>query len=80
MTSGSVSLQNVGMTLAEYIKKNGHAEAARLFGVSLSTIKSWRWGQRTPRPDKANEIVSVTGGEVSLSGIYAQKPSEAANA
>jgi hypothetical protein len=59
------------MNLAEYIKDVGHEEAAKLFGVSIFTVKSWRWGLRTPRPAKANEIVRLTGGAVSLAGIFA---------
>ncbi len=59
------------MKLSDYIKAKGTAECAELFGVSESTIKSWRWGARMPRPEKANEIVSATGGEVSLAEIYA---------
>ena len=61
------------MNLSDYIKAKGEDEAARLFRVSIHTIKSWRYGQRNPRPDKANEIVATTGGEVSLSGIYAKR-------
>lgn len=69
------------MTLSEYIKARGHERCAALFGVSLATVKSWRWGARLPRPEKANDIVRLTGGEVNLAGIYAQPrpaPSEQA--
>ena len=64
------------MKLSDYIKAKGTAECAAMFGVSESTIKSWRWGARTPRPDAANRIVAATGGEVSLAEIYA--PNEGA--
>lgn len=64
------------MNLSEYIKKTGLTESASLFGVSESTIKAWRWGWRKPRPEAANRIVAVTGGEVSLAGIYAARPSQ----
>jgi len=60
------------MNLPAYIKAKGMAECALLFGVSESTIKAWRWGARTPRPEAANRIVAATGGEVSLAEIYAQ--------
>lgn len=60
------------MKLPAYIKAKGVAECAALFGVSESTIKAWRWGARTPRPEAANRIVAATGGEVSLADIYAQ--------
>ena len=58
------------MNLSDYIKQVGEHHAAKLFGVSVYAIKSWRYGQRAPRPDKANEIVAATGGAVTLSGIY----------
>lgn len=74
MTWRGKRLHLVGMTLSDYIKHVGHERAAELFGVSLATVKAWRWGARTPRPEAANRIVQVTGGEVSLAGIYAQAP------
>lgn len=61
------------MTLSDYIKDKGHKRCADLFGVSESTVKAWRWGARKPRPEAANRIVQITGGEVSLAGIYAQQ-------
>lgn len=60
------------MNLSDYIKKVGTKRAAAQFGVAPKTVQSWRYGYRYPRPDKANEIVQLTGGEVSLAGIYAQ--------
>jgi DNA-binding transcriptional regulator YdaS (Cro superfamily) len=60
------------MNLPDYIREIGHPAAARLFGVSVWTIKAWRFGQRTPRPEKANEIVAITGGKLSLNDIYAK--------
>lgn len=61
------------MNLTEYLKKHGTAASAQRFGVSTHTIKSWRWGNKYPRTDKANEIVAITGGEVSLAGIYVKQ-------
>lgn len=58
------------MTLSEYIKAIGHESAAKAFGVSESAIKSWRWGARRPRPDKAHEIETVTNGLVRFAEIY----------
>lgn len=59
------------MKLIDYIKAHGVAECAARFGVSEATIKAYRYGWRQPRPEVANRIVSVTGGEVTLAGIYA---------
>lgn len=63
------------MKLSEYIKETGHEAASRLFGVSIWTIKAWRFGDRLPRPAKANEIVRITRGKVTLSEIYGPQPS-----
>lgn len=59
------------MTLSDYIKEVGDAEAGRLFGVGERTAASWRRGERRPRPEKAREIVVATGGKVSFSDCYA---------
>lgn len=61
------------MDLRTYIQTKGEDQAATLFCVSIWTVRSWRSGNKKPRPAKANEIVAKTGGEVSLAGIYAQK-------
>ena len=61
------------MTLADYIRKHGNKRCADLFGVSEAAVKSWRCGLRSPRPETANQIVRLTGGEVTLAGIYAQR-------
>lgn len=59
------------MTLVEFIQKKGDAACAELFGVKLRTIGSWRRLERMPRPAQARRIVEVTGGAVSMAGIYA---------
>lgn len=64
------------MNLPDYIKAKGIRESAVLFQVSPATVKAWRWGYRSPRPEAANRIVAATGGEVSLAGIYARRPAE----
>lgn len=59
------------MDLSTYIREKGEAPCAALFGVSIWTIRKWRTGDRLPSPAKANDIVSRTGGDVSLADIYA---------
>lgn len=61
------------MNLRTYIQNQGEAAVAAQFNVSLHTVRKWRTGDRKPRPEKANEIVTKTGGEVTLAGIYAQQ-------
>lgn len=58
------------MNLPDYIKAVGHESAASLFGVSKWAVKSWRFGERRPRPDKAHEIEALTNGLVRFAEIY----------
>jgi DNA-binding transcriptional regulator YiaG len=41
------------MTLKEYIKKRGEESLAKELGVSIDTIKSWRYGNRQPSVNQA---------------------------
>lgn len=63
------------MNLPEYIKAIGHPAAATLFKVSEGTVKSWRYGYRSPSTDKARQIIEATGGKVGWNEIYPGKPS-----
>ena len=60
-------------TLPEYICEVGDREAARLFGVSVRAVESWRRGERVPRPETAARIVKATKGRVDYSGCYATR-------
>ena len=62
------------MTLPEYIREVGDEAAARTFRAPLRTVQSWRRQERFPRLRRANEIVALTDGVVSLGGIYCQDP------
>lgn len=65
------------MSLSAFIKTIGNTAAARLFGVSEGTAKSWRYGYRKPATDRAQEIVRLTEGRVTWEGIYASdKPKQ----
>lgn len=57
-------------TLPQFIADIGDAQAAALFDVKERTAMAWRLRERYPRPEKANEIVEKTEGEVSFEGIY----------
>ena len=59
------------MNLKTYIKKHGHESLAARWGFSPRRVQSWLYGQRIPSPAAANKVVALTGGEVSLAGIYA---------
>ena len=59
------------MNLKTYIKKNGVEACAASWGYKPRRVQSWLYGQRIPSPAAANKVVALTGGEVSLAGIYA---------
>jgi transcriptional regulator with XRE-family HTH domain len=61
------------MKLKEYMKKHGlkATELAVRMGVCTSAFEHWVSGRRTPRPEHANKLVQITGGEVTLQDIYA---------
>ena len=60
------------MELKKYIQVNGDEKCAQLFNVKPRTVASWRRGERYPRPEQANLIVTATNGEVTMTGIYKQ--------
>ena len=59
------------MTLTQFISELGDSQAALLFNVKERTVASWRRGENFPRATKAQEIVALTKGKVSMDGIYA---------
>jgi DNA-binding transcriptional regulator YdaS (Cro superfamily) len=62
------------MNLPEYIATIGEQAAATLFGVSLSRIRSWRYGRRQVMPNDARTIIEKTGGKVGWEEIYPPTP------
>ncbi|HSW83483.1 MAG TPA: hypothetical protein VLH12_08415 [Usitatibacter sp.] len=62
------------LDLSTFIRRLGVPEAAKLFGVSEHTAKSWLYGERRPRPETALKIVEATAshpvGTVSLAGCF----------
>ena len=59
------------MTLIEYIETVGDAAAAKVFGVKVRTAKSWRLGDRIPRPKIAKRIIRLA--PLTYEGIYGKK-------
>ena len=57
-------------TLKEMIKHMGMETAAEKFGVSLSTIRSWRWGWRRPSVDQAKKIIIASNYQLDFEAIY----------
>lgn len=65
------------MTLQEFIRQHGDAEAARLFGVRVRTVASWRRGERYPRVEQAQNIVLASKGTITLDGIFGVRATSA---
>ena len=59
------------MTLNRYIDKHGFQHLADLLGVSERRVKSWYYGERSPRPDMAKEIERLTKNKVRFKECYA---------
>lgn len=57
-------------TLKEMIKHMGMDAAAEKFGVSLSSIRSWRWGYRRPSVEQAQKIIIATNGKLDYESIF----------
>lgn len=66
------------MELKTYIRKHGVEDCAQRWGYTPRRVQSWLYGQRVPNHKAAVRIVTLTGGEVTLAGIYAAPSSEAA--
>ena len=48
------------MTLREFIKKRGELPIANDLGVSIDTVRSWRYGNREPRPKVAKKLIILS--------------------
>lgn len=58
------------MDLPKFIRGLGVKESAELFDATERQVKGWLYGERRPRPKKAQLIIERTKGKVTLSGIY----------
>ena len=58
------------MKLKEYIEKRGEAPLAKELGVSIDTVKSWRYGNRQPSISKAKELIRMTGYALDWESIF----------
>ncbi len=52
----------------------GIPEFAARYGVKERTVSSWRYGERFPSRAKAQELVALSGGELTMAIIYAPTP------
>jgi DNA-binding transcriptional regulator YdaS (Cro superfamily) len=57
------------MKLLDYMRAENlddQAMAGRIGGCSAHAVKKWKYGERSPDPDRIIRIEEVTGGKVSL--------------
>lgn len=59
------------MNLKAYIEKHGDQIAARTLAAPVRTVRSWRLGERVPKPSKAADIEKRTGRRVKIAECYA---------
>lgn len=58
------------MELKEYIIKRGEDKLAKELGVSIETIRSWKYRTRQPSIKQAKKIIRMTGFIVDWENIY----------
>lgn len=58
------------MKLPKYIEMMGDEAFASLIGVTKHAARSWRTGERTPRPEQARKIVKKT--PLTMDDIYGE--------
>lgn len=61
------------MDLRDYIEKHGIPACSEKWGVSARRVKSYRYGERQPKPRLAKVMVEMSGGELSLAEIYSEE-------
>lgn len=58
------------MKLKEYIIKRGEDKLAQDLGVSIETIRSWKYGTRQPSVNQAKKLIKMTGHALGWENIY----------
>jgi hypothetical protein len=58
------------MTFRDFIKDYGELKLAQKLNVSLDTVKSWRYGNRIPRPKQVKKIILLTNYSLSWEDVY----------
>ena len=58
------------MNLKNYIEKRGEEPLSKELGVSIDTIRSWRYGSRQPSVNQAKKLIKLTGHALDWEGIY----------
>jgi len=58
------------MELKDYIQKRGEESLSKELGVSIDTIRSWRYGARQPSVNQAKKLIKLTGYALDWENIY----------
>lgn len=58
------------MELKDYIIKRGEDKLAKELGVSIDTVRSWRYGTRQPSVNQAKKLIKMTGHALGWENIY----------
>ena len=58
------------MNLKNYIEKRGEEPLSKELGVSIDTIRSWRYGSRQPSVNQAKKLIKLNGHALDWEGIY----------
>ena len=58
------------MTFRDFIKDYGELKLAQKLKVSLDTVKSWRYGNRIPRPKQVKKMILLTNYRLAWEDIY----------
>lgn len=68
------------MKLGKYLKANriSEIEFAATVGVTVSAVRKWRGGHRTPSASFMRKIVTATCGQVSPNDFFTTAPGELA--
>jgi len=63
-------LKGEKVKLKDYIVKRGEESLAKELGVSIDTIRSWRYGSRQPSVNQAKKLIKLTGHALDWESIY----------
>ena len=58
------------MALKDSIVTRGEDKLAKELGVSIDTIRSWRYGTRQPSVNQAKKLIKMTGYALGWENIY----------
>ena len=63
-------MNEIKLTLSEYIQVVGIDEVANEIGASFSTVKAWRYYSRVPRVKQAKILIQISNGILNWESIY----------